>query len=652
MTTAATVAAKLILDANDFVSGLDAAAKRSGSFASTLGSLGGAVAGVGVTMAGVAVAGAVGLGAFLVSSAKSAMDSENAMANLEATLKSTKGVAGMTAEALLAQAAALQEVTKFSDEAIVTGQSMLLTFTNIGKDVFPQATEAMLNMAEKFGGMDSASIQLGKALNDPIAGVTALRRVGVQLTDTQENKIKAFMAVNDIVSAQKIILGELTTEFGGLAVAAGTTTEGAMIRLGNAFDDIKETVGNALLPVLNDLMTKYIMPLVPRVQELAEMLGKNLGAAVFVLGPRFQGLMDAVGNLVGTVMGLLGIDFSQFNLQATLTTAIGFVADLVDGLTAFVDYITAQMPGVTSFFQPLMEKLPALINAITNIGAAFQEQLPAMRAVGEDFMNWLAVAFGATVPQLIENITGALNALAEFWREWGDEITAIVGFTFKLVGVVIGGALLILSGVITAALQLLTGDWRSAWNTVTDTIKAFWNLALSLVGTNLKEFLNVWKTNLDMAKLIVTTIFRNIVEAIGEKISEFVTLGKSIIGGIVSGIQDAVAGLVSAAVEAALAALAAAKKALGIKSPSALFRDEIGKQIMAGMALGIRDAMSLPQIELSRAAILLPASSPQSATAASSSSHANFYAPITIQMPSGGNAADLLRELQMLGAGV
>jgi hypothetical protein len=134
----------------------------------------------------------------------------------------------MTKKELIDLATSLSLVTRFEDDSIVKGESMLLTFTNIGKDVFPAATEAMLNMAQKFGSMDAASVQLGKALQDPIAGVAALRRVGVMLTDAQEKQIKQFIKVGDIASAQKVILGELNTEFGGLAVAAGQTLAGRM----------------------------------------------------------------------------------------------------------------------------------------------------------------------------------------------------------------------------------------------------------------------------------------------------------------------------------------------------------------------------------------------------------------------------------------
>jgi hypothetical protein len=98
--------------------------------------------------------------------------------------------------------------------------------------------------------MDSAAVQLGKALNDPVLGVTALRRVGVMLTEAQEEQIKQFMEVGDVASAQKIILAELETEFGGLARAIGETSEGKLQILQNNLGNTQEAIGTGLLPLL------------------------------------------------------------------------------------------------------------------------------------------------------------------------------------------------------------------------------------------------------------------------------------------------------------------------------------------------------------------------------------------------------------------
>jgi len=170
---------------------------------------------------------------------------------LNAVLKSTAGVAGLTAKELTGMASALQKQTRFGDEAIIKAQSLMLTFTKVGKEVFPDAIEAVLNMSEAMGqDLQQGVIQVGKALNDPILGVTALRRVGVQLSDQQVDLVKKFTETGEIAKAQKIILGELETQFGGVAKAAGETMAGSLDQMKNAAGDAAQSLGQVLTPII------------------------------------------------------------------------------------------------------------------------------------------------------------------------------------------------------------------------------------------------------------------------------------------------------------------------------------------------------------------------------------------------------------------
>jgi hypothetical protein len=193
--------------------------------------------------------------AFGALAVKEAAQTEVSLADLNAVIASTKGVAGVTAKSVEDYANKMQLLTKFSDDQIISGNAMLLTFTKIGKEVFPQASDATLDLAQKFGmDLSQASILLGKALNDPVAGVGALRRIGVQLSAQQEQQIKDFMAINDIASAQKVILGELSTEVGGMAQAYGKTFAGQLAIFNHRLDDMKEKIGVQLIPALIRLM--------------------------------------------------------------------------------------------------------------------------------------------------------------------------------------------------------------------------------------------------------------------------------------------------------------------------------------------------------------------------------------------------------------
>lgn len=183
-------------------------------------------------------------------------------------LKSTHDVSGMTKASLEDLAQAYGKTTMFSADTVQGGENLLLTFTNIGKQVFPDATKAILDVSQAMGqDLKSSAIQVGKALGDPTTGMTALQRIGVTFSATEKEQIKTMMAHNDIIGAQKIILHELATEFGGSAQAAGKTFAGQMQILSNTFDEIKIKIGSALLPVLSDLMNKYVVPLVQHFQD-------------------------------------------------------------------------------------------------------------------------------------------------------------------------------------------------------------------------------------------------------------------------------------------------------------------------------------------------------------------------------------------------
>jgi len=217
-------------------------------------SLGGAFTKV-AAVAGGAFVGAKVFG-FLKDSVAAARESNRVAADTAAVIASTGGVAGVTARHVDDLANSIARKTGIDDEQIASAENLLLTFTAVrnevgkGNDVFDQATKLAVDMAARFGGdASSAAIQLGKALQDPIRGVAALRRVGVGLTDDQERQVKAFVATGDALSAQKVILAEVAKEAGGAAAAQGNPAD----KLRQSIDQLEESIGNFLIPALDKM---------------------------------------------------------------------------------------------------------------------------------------------------------------------------------------------------------------------------------------------------------------------------------------------------------------------------------------------------------------------------------------------------------------
>lgn len=188
--------------------------------------------------------GAIGLSVSFGAIIKATTEAEQAMAQLEAGVASTGKAAGLSADELAAMAKSLQSVSTYGDEAVMQAESVMLTFTRIGRETFPQATKAAMDMATRMkSDLSGAALQVGKALNDPIAGVTALSRAGVQFSGSQKAMIESLVKSGDQLGAQKIVLRELQTEFGGASQAARNTMGGALTALKEAFGDLLEAPG-------------------------------------------------------------------------------------------------------------------------------------------------------------------------------------------------------------------------------------------------------------------------------------------------------------------------------------------------------------------------------------------------------------------------
>lgn len=184
---------------------------------------------------------------FLASSVKAASESDSAIAELGAVLNSTSNIAGVTEEQAIKLSKSLESVTTFSDEAVMHAESMALTFTNLGRSVFPDATEAILNLATMMGqDVKTSAIQLGKALNDPADRIGALTRMGVTFNKQQIEMVQNLQNSGRGLDAQRYILHELATEFGGQARAAALTFGGQLKQLSNSFDDVKERIGGMI----------------------------------------------------------------------------------------------------------------------------------------------------------------------------------------------------------------------------------------------------------------------------------------------------------------------------------------------------------------------------------------------------------------------
>lgn len=336
-------------------------------------------------------------------------------AQTNAVIKSTGGVANVTAQHVEDLGTSLMNLSGVDDEVIKSGENVLLTFKNIrneagkGNDIFDQTTRAALDMSVALGmDLQSSVMALGKALNDPSEGLTKLTRIGVTFTDKQKDLITTLDDAGHSMAAQKVILKELRSEFGGSAKAAGQT-------LGGQINILRERFNNWA----GDLVGKAIPALQTWVSEFSK--AGSLKAKLRVV---FFGAKDAAAKLLDLLNVALFGEVKRTPLKLPSGKIMEWKTENTQGLVDVIADAIEQadwgkvaqgmISGIGQAFKNLAAKVPATPKDF-------------LRAIGLDpdkdyskqFDNWLR---GQT-----DKIIAKLNPKNWAWQKTGNWIREQLG---------------------------------------------------------------------------------------------------------------------------------------------------------------------------------------------------------------------------------
>jgi hypothetical protein len=371
---------------------------------------------------------------------KLAEEQAKAEAKLSSVFKSMNAGAWTSEKALKDMATGLQAVTTYGDEAIITAQSILLSFGNItnqmgeGNDVFNRATKATLDLSAALDqDLKSSVVQIGKALNDPIQGVTALRRVGVSFTESQMDMIRTLVESGDILGAQTLILAELERQFGGTAEAIAQTAGGKMRQAINYLKDSGEVLGQALTPVIIDLAdwVKKLADFISGLSSGTVLLAGKFALVAAALGP----VLWLGGNVIQTFNNLykaavaLNTALQATALQASLAGGglKGLGLAVLTAKTSIIGLATAMTASIVVLQTWLRESLGSgvdlpffgwIVNATALIGEWINRTEEATDA-SHDFnesQRFARIESNRVLP-VVQSVTDGMNALArEYWN--------------------------------------------------------------------------------------------------------------------------------------------------------------------------------------------------------------------------------------------
>ena len=404
----------------------------------------------------------------------------------------------------------------------------------------------------------------------------------------------------------------------------------------------------------------------------------------------------AMGNLEASVVNV-GMQILD-SFKGPATQGISMLADGISGLPqAFKSMMGSMMPALQEIGSVMQTAFVPVGQAISGkLLPALQPFMQALQNLGSAIMPVLDAAFQALMPVLgsllaglaqvggtiMSTLTPVINNLAAVFQTvlpviqqqfqiWGTELQNVINAVFPFIQTVVTTVMNIINGIITTVLAALQGNWDGVWTGIQNIAVRVWNGIQNIVTAGMNAVSGVvssvmnaisstwsglWNTVKNLASSAwngITNAVRNgvntvanTVSGIGGKIkgafsnagSWLVSAGNNIIQGLINGIKGAIGNAVAAVKNAASSIVNAAKSALGIHSPSRVFRDEVGKMIPAGLGVGVtmNEKLAVQPVQ-SMVSSLLPSSftgsvsSPMaSPVALSDKSGPRVTAPITV----------------------
>ena len=429
--------------------------------------VGGSLKSVG-KIAGAAL-GTAAIASFGKASVDAATEAAVATARLDQIFLSMGDSTGQASDAAQAYASALSKKIGVEDESIMAGQAQLATFGEVSNEtarmagIFDRATTAGADLAAAgFGSIESNAVQLGKALQDPTKGMTALAKSGVTFTDAQKEQIKALQDSGNLLEAQKIVLGAVEQQVGGTAEATVTSQQKAAL----AFGEVQETVGGKLLPVLNTalgLFTKFSGVIIPVAAAIAALviaakayaLAQQLASAATAIWSGIQAVFNVIMALNPIMLVVLAIAalvagviiaYNKFDwFRELIQTIWGWIKDnwplllaiLLGPFGPVVLLVVKNFDTIKNTIQTVWEWIkdnwPLLLAIITGpIGIAVllvTKNFDTLKAVAMSAVDWVMDRFQdltGFLSRIVGSIQGILSTIADAIRYPIDAATQAV----------------------------------------------------------------------------------------------------------------------------------------------------------------------------------------------------------------------------------
>lgn len=610
------------------------ASDSTGKFAAIAGTMGGLVS-TGVSMAVDAIS---NLSGDIIEASDSAQK-----------FASTLSFAGLDTSTIDQLTASTQ---KYADQTVYDLSDIRNTTAQLaanGVDGYAELAEAAGNLNAVAGGNADTFRSVGMVLTQTAGTGKLTTENWNQLADAipgASGKLQEAMKKNGAYTGDfrdAMAKGEITAEEFNKAVMDLGMTDAAK-EAATSTQTIEGAMGNLEASIVNvgvQLLDSFKGPLTEGMSALADGIGSlpamfkslvsSAGPALQQIGSLFQSSFAPVGKIVsGRLLPAL-----QPFMQACQNLGSAIMPVLNSAFQAFTPVLGSLVAKLTEITATIMSTVTPVIN---NISAVVQAALPTVQAAFTTVAATIQGVIDAVFPYIQTVITTTMNiinaiittVLAAVQGDW-DGVWASIGNVITTVwnGIKsnVSAGINAVSGVISSVMGSITAYWTGVWNSVKGLVSSAWNGITGAVSNGVNSVMNT-----------VRGIGGKIKGAFGNAGSWLVSAGNNIIQGLINGIKSAIGNAVAAVKGAASSIVNAAKGALGIHSPSRVFRDEVGKMIPAGLGVGVEmnEKLAVKPVQ-GMVAALLPSSLPGSVSspmaspvALSDKTGPRVTAPITV----------------------
>lgn len=379
--------------------------------------------------------------------------------------------------------------------------------------------------------------------------------------------------------------------------------------LGQQFDSVTRTMSSALGTVFMPVMQQVVTGLTNFANGFQQMM---MFVDLTPLTNMVTGLFTALtplGTLITNIAQII-LPIIQTALNAVIPVLTNIITVVSSVMNTIATTVSPVLQGVASIVQTV---LPAIQTAFqiwgTYIQGVINAVFPFIQTVIESVMNVISSIISTVLALVQGDWDGVWNGIKDIASNVWDGIGNIIQAGVDLIKNLIDNALNFIKGIFESIWNAIKGTVKDVWNGIKDTVSNAIENVQNTVENVLNSIKDFFSDAWNAATETVSNAWNNITSAVSDGVNNVINFvkdipnkikgffsnagsllldaGRNIINGLIDGITGAVSGAISAVQNAVGSIIDGAKSFLGIASPSTVFRDEIGKYIPEGMAIGI-----------------------------------------------------------------